>query len=361
MGAWLLKEVFSDTIDYLQILDENGNIDESLRPKEIDDNRLIQMYKYMLFARNYDAKQTSLQRQGRAVTYAPLVGEEATQIGSAMAMRPDDIFVPAFRQHGVYITRGLPLEILFMYWRGYEEGDAIPKSIHGYANIVPVGTQMPHATGIAYAQKYKKKDVAVISYVGDGGTSEGDFYEAINFAGVWKVPLVSIIENNQWAISIPREKQSAAPTLAQKAMAAGIHGVQVDGNDVLAVYKATREAIMNAKNGPTVIECVTYRLSLHTTADDPTKYRSDEDVEIWKKRDPILRTKTYLMNKNLWSTDLEQKTTDEQNRLIDIAVDKAEQFKPDPKSMFTNVYSYMPETLQEELDEAEKNNFWQEQ
>ncbi|MDE1860866.1 MAG: pyruvate dehydrogenase (acetyl-transferring) E1 component subunit alpha [Candidatus Micrarchaeota archaeon] len=355
----MLKQVFSDNVNYIQILDENGVIDESLRPKEIDDKELVEMYKKMFLARQYDAKQLSLQRQGRAVTYAPLIGEEATQIGSAMAMRPNDMFVPAFRQHGVYITRGMPLETLFIYWRGYEEGDAVPKDVRGYSNIVPVSTQMPHAVGIAYAQKYKKNDVAVISYIGDGGTSEGDFYEALNFAGVFKVPLVSIIENNQWAISVPREKQSAAPTLAQKAIAAGIRGVQVDGNDVLAVYEATREAIENAKNGPTVIECITYRLSIHTTADDPTKYRTDSEVEAWKQRDPLLRVKKYLMAKQLWGEDLEQKAASENAKLLDEAVEKAEQFKPDPKTMFTNVYSYMPRVLQDELDAAEDNNYWQ--
>ncbi len=356
-GVLLEKAVFDGDIEYLQVMDEAGNMDQSLLPRELDDNKIVEMYKYMLFARANDAKMLSLQRQGRAVTYAPLVGEEATQIGSALAMRKDDIFVPTFRQHGVYLVRGMPLEWMYAYWRGYEE--PIPKSVNGTAIIIPVATQMPHAAGLAYAQKYKKKDSVVVVYVGDGGTSEGDFYEALNFAGVWKLPLVVIIENNQWAISVPREKQTAAKTLAQKAFAAGIGGIQVDGNDVIAVYKATKEAIEKAKDGPMVIECVTYRLGLHTTADDPTKYRTDAEVESWKGKDPIARVRAYLTGKGLWNEEMEQKTVQEQGKEIDAAVEKTEHPKEDPKSIFTNVYSFVPQNLQEELDDAERNNFWQ--
>lgn len=355
----MLSDAFEYKIEYMQILDENGNVDQSLFPKDLDDTKLVQMYKYMNFARALDAKTLSLQRQGRAVTYAPLVGEEATQIGSAMAMRADDIFVPNFRQHGVYLARGLPLELYFIYWRGFEEGGAIPKNVNGMPVIVPVGSQVPHAVGIAYAQKYEKTGNAVIVYVGDGGTSEGDFYEAMNFAGVLKIPLVIIIENNQWAISVPRSKQSAASTLAQKAVAAGIPGVQVDGNDVLAVYKAVSDAIASSSTGPTLIECVTYRMSMHTTADDPTKYRPEQDLEEWKKKDPIDRLRKYLVAKGLWDDSKEKAMADEQLAAINEAVKKAEEFKPDPASMFENVYSYIPEVLAEEYNESKENGFWQ--
>ena len=355
----MLSDAFEYKIEYMQILDENGNVDQSLFPKDLDDSKLVQMYKYMNFARALDAKTLSLQRQGRAVTYAPLVGEEATQIGSAMAMRADDIFVPNFRQHGVYLARGLPLELYFIYWRGFEEGGAIPKNVNGMPVIVPVGSQVPHAVGIAYAQKYEKTGNAVIVYVGDGGTSEGDFYEAMNFSGVLKIPLVIIIENNQWAISVPRSKQSAASTLAQKAVAAGIPGVQVDGNDVLAVYKAVSDAIASSSTGPTLIECVTYRMSMHTTADDPTKYRPEQDLEEWKKKDPIDRLRKYLVAKGLWDDSKEKAMADEQLAAINDAVKKAEEFKPDPASMFENVYSYIPEVLAEEYNESKENGFWQ--
>ncbi len=356
----MLKAIYSGSIDYMQIMDENGTLDSGLVPKGLTDQMLVEMYKKMSFARALDAKTLSLQRQGRAVTYAPLVGEEAVQIGSASAMRQGDIFVPSFRQHGVYLTRGLPLEKFFIYWRGFEEGGAIPKEVNGLPVIVPVGTQVPHSAGIAYAQKYKKTGTAVIVYVGDGGTSEGDFYEAINFAGVFKLPLVVIIENNQWAISVPRAEQTAAQTLTQKAVAAGIGSMQVDGNDVVAVYKATRDAIESARSGkPYVIECLTYRMSMHTTSDDPTKYREDSEVEAWKKRDPIARLGAYLRAKGLWDDSKESALKDEQLKRIDEALAKADEFKPNPDSIFENVYSHMPKTLEEQLENAKNSNYWQ--
>lgn len=339
-------------------MDENGAVDAELFPKDLEDSKIVEMYKYMSFARAFDAKALSLQRQGRAVTYGPLIGEEATQIGSAMAMRKDDWFVPNFRQHGVFVARGMPLDVFFLYWKGYEEGNKIPTNVHALPYIVPVASQLPHAAGLAYAQKYSKRDSSVITYVGDGGTSEGDFYEALNFAGVYKLPLITIIENNQWAISVPRKRQSAAQTLAQKGLAAGIDSVQVDGNDVVGVYKAVKAALEISKEGPTLIECVTYRMSMHTTADDPTKYRSDDEVSTWKMKDPIARVKIYLAKKNLWNDELEGKMQESQKKMIDDAVDKAELFKPDPKSIFEHVYSYVPDILKEELDDAAESDFY---
>ena len=353
----LEKEVFSAKINYLAVINEDGIADESLFPKDISPGKLVDMYKMMLLARALDAKVLSLQRQGRAVTYAPLLGEEATQIGSAMAMGEHDIFVPAFRQHGVFLARGMPMETMFLYWRGFEEGDLIPKEVYGTPIIVPVATQLPHAVGIAFAQLYKNTGASVVVYVGDGGTSEGDFYEAINFAGVWKVPLVIIVENNQWAISQPRSRQTAAETLAQKAIAAGIDAIQVDGNDVVAVYSETRKAIESKK--PMLIECMTYRMGLHTTSDDPTKYRPDSELEEWRKKDPILRIRKYLESKNLWNEAMEKEVSEKHSASIDKAVDEAEKFKPDPRSIYEHVYSYIPDILKEELAEAEASNFWQ--
>ncbi len=248
----------------------------------------------------------------------------------------------------------------FIYWEGYEEGLAIPKNVNAFPYIVPVASQLPHAAGLAFSQKYKKTGFATLAYVGDGGTSEGNFYETLNFAGVFKLPLVTIIENNQWAISVPRSQQSAAQTLAQKGIAAGIDVVQVDGNDVIAVYKAVKDALAIAKDAPTLIECVTYSMSMHTTADDPTKYRSDDEVAEWKTKDPISRLKKYLVRKNLWTDDLEDAMQEEQKKTIDDAVVKAEAFKPDPKSIFEHVYSYMPDVLKEELDDAVASNFYEE-
>ncbi|MGC8648725.1 MAG: pyruvate dehydrogenase (acetyl-transferring) E1 component subunit alpha [Candidatus Micrarchaeia archaeon] len=355
----MLKKTFDGFISYMQILDENGNVDKDLFPKDLDDKTILDMYKYMNLARAVDAKALSLQRQGRLATYAPLVGQEAEQIGSAMAMDKKDLLVPNYRQHGVMIVRGLQLKDFFVFWKGYEDGAATFKSINSLAVAVPVGTQTQHATGLAYAQKYLNTNSSVVTYIGDGGTSEGDFYEAMNFAGVMKVPLLIIIENNQWAISVPRAKQSAAQTLAQKAMAAGIEGMQVDGNDVFAVYKATKEALAKAqKSGPVLLECITYRMSMHTTSDDPTKYRSEEEVDSWKAKDPIERLKNYIIKKGIWNDSNETNMKNEQQMLIDEAVKEAEQFKPNPKDMFETVYSFMPETLKEEYDDAITSNFW---
>lgn len=353
----MINRAFEGSVDYLQILDQDGNVDQSLMPQSISDAKAVEMYKNMCFARAFDAKALSLQRQGRAVTYAPLIGQEATQIGCALAMRTQDVFVPNFRQHGVLLTRGIPLELIFLYWRGYEEGGAMPREKNCLPVIVPVATQLPHAAGVAFAQRYKKTDAVTIAFVGDGGTSEGDFYETLNFAGVFKLPLIVIIENNQWAISLPRSSQSAAQTLAQKGIAAGIRCMQVDGNDVFAVYKAVSDSIQNP--APVLIECVTYRMSMHTTADDPTKYRSDADVEAWAKKDPITRLRKYLTTKALWNDALEADMIATQTAQIDKAVETAEQFKPDPKSMFEHLYSFMPEILKQEYDDAVKNNFWQ--
>ena len=355
----MLSKAFEGSVDYLQVLDENGQLDPSLMPADLNDAKLLDMLKWMLFARAADAKALSLQRQGIAVTYAPLLGQEATQIGAALAMRRQDIFVPNFRQHGVLLTRGLPLYNFYLSTRGFEDANKVSEPINATCFCVPVASQMPHAAGIAFALRYLGRDAVAVGFVGDGGTSEGDFYEALNFAGAWKAPLVAVIENNQWAISMPRVRQTAAQTLAQKGIAAGLRCIQVDGNDVVAVYKAVTDAIAASKDGPTVIECVTYRMSMHTTADDPTRYRSDAEVEAWSKKDPIERLRKHLTSKGLWSAEAEAKLAEDNLKKIDEAVEQAVQFKPDPKSMFENVYSFMPEILQGEMDDAVASNFWQ--
>ena len=355
----MINDVFHADIKYMQIMYESGNIDGALFPKELTDDMLIEIYKQMNLARSVDAKVLSLQRQGRAATYAPLLGQEATQIGSAYAMRKDDFFVPNFRQHGVYIARKFPLDLFFLYWRGFEEGSAIPSGFNGTPVTVPVSTQLPHAAGLAYAYKYKGLAHAVITYVGDGGTSEGDFAESLNFSGVFKLPAIFIIENNQWAISESRKKQTAAGTLAQKAIAAGIDSIQVDGNDAIAVYKATKDAIEKSASGPTVIECITYRMTMHTTSDDPSKYRDQNEVDAWKRRDPILRLSLYLKSKGLWNDDNESEMHAAHAKQIDDAVAKAETFKPNPKSIFENVFEFTPSILKDEEQESISNGFWQ--
>ncbi len=357
----MIKKVFEGSVDYIQVMDENGNIDEQLLPKEVDDQKIIEMYKQIVFARMIDSKCVNLQRQGRIATYAPIYGEEATQIGSAMAMDQNDIFVPSFRQHAVFFYRNFPLDLFFIYQRGFEEGAIIPDNVKGYPWIVPVGSQIPHSIGVAFAQKIKKTNAVVLTYVGDGGTSEGDFYEGINFAGAFSVPLVVIIENNQWAISVPRSEQTKAQTLAQKGIAAGIDCIQVDGNDAIGVYKVIKDAIASARNNkPVLVEAVTYRLGMHTTSDDPSKYRDEKEVEEWKSKEPVIRLKKYLLKKALWDDDKQKDLEQEYNKAIDEAVAKAEQFKPDPKSMFEHVYSFMPDVLKDEENEFISNNFFSE-
>ena len=219
-----------------------------------------------------------MQREGRIGTYASIWGQEAAQVGSALALTDGDWIFPSFRESGVLVARGYPLWMLYRYWTGDERGMSAPEGLNVFPMSVPVGTQIPHATGAAWAMKLKgHKNVAAV-YFGDGGSSKGDFHEGLNFAGVFKVPCVFLCQNNQWAISVPRSSQTAAKTIAQKGFAYGMEGLQVDGNDVVAVYKATKEAAEKARSGggPTLIECFTYRLDDHTTADDSSRYRSDE-------------------------------------------------------------------------------------
>lgn len=344
-----MKKVFETSIYFLQVLDPEANIDTELMPK-LEDKDLLQMYRYMVLARAFDDKVLSLQRQGRAVTYAPLRGQEAVQVGSTYAMREGDYLVPNYRQHASILMRGIPMDKYLLYWRGFEEGNMFPRESRTLPLVVPVATQIPHAAGLAFALKVRETKSAVLTYVGDGGTSEGDFYEGINFAGAMSLPLVVVIENNQYAISTPRWVQTASETLAQKAVAAGIRGVQVDGNDVLAVYKATREALERSGEGPTLIEAITYRQGPHTTSDNPDLYRGKEELEAWVKKDPIERFRRFLVSKGLWDQAKEEALLKEVSAQVNEAVAKAEKFFPDPRSMF-GVFSFTPPLLQEQEEE----------
>lgn len=291
-------------IEHLSILDEDGELDSELLP-EAGDDLLLAMHRAMLLARRFDERMLTLQRQGRIGTFAPVSGQEAAQIGAMAALREDDWFVPSFRETAAAIWRGTPLSAILLYNAGYNEGGAVPADAHDLPIAIPVATQIPHAVGLAYAARYRGTDEVAITFFGDGATSEGDFHEALNFAGVFATPTIFLCQNNQWAISVPREQQSRSKTLAQKALAYGIPGIQVDGNDILAVLAATREAAARAREGegPTMIECVTYRLSVHTTADDPSKYRDEEEVEAWRRRDPIPRFQGYLKHRGLVSDE----------------------------------------------------------
>jgi len=338
-------------VKWLQVLDENGNVDSKEMPK-ISPAVIKQMYEYMVLTRVFDDKALKLQRQGRLGTYPPTRGQEAVQIGSALTIKNEDMVFPAFRENGVFMIRGMPLEMLYMFFIGDERGMAIPENVNMFPIIITVGSHMPHAVGAAMAFKIQKKKGAVINYFGDGATSEGDFHEALNFAGVYKAPIVFICQNNQWAISLPVSQQTAAKTLAQKAIAYGFEGIKVDGNDVFAVYKATQEALQKARSGkgPTLIECLTYRMADHTTSDDAKKYRKESEVKKWGKKDPILRLKRYMVRKKMFSDKYEKQVLEKAEKKIDEAVQKAESA---PKYGPEEIFNYMYKELTPELKEQQ--------
>jgi pyruvate dehydrogenase E1 component alpha subunit len=335
-------------VEYLSILDSDGNLDTALEPK-LADTDLRSLYRSMLLGRRLDERMVRLQRQGRIGTFAPTKGQEAAQVGSIYTLRPTDWMVPSFRETAAMIWRGWPIEKLLLFFSGHLEGGQPAPDQHDLPITIPVATQLPHAVGLAYAAQYRGDDVVVMAYFGDGATSEGDFHEAMNFAGVWHVPVVFVCQNNQWAISVPLKKQTHSRTIAQKALAYGLPGIQVDGNDVLAVYAATREAVERARagDGPTLIECVTYRLGVHTTADDPTKYRSDLEVAMWEQKDPLTRFRAYLEKRNLLEEGIEQRVDDE----IAEAVRRFEATPPaDPLVMFDHAYAELPPDVQAQRD-----------
>ncbi|MBW4258549.1 pyruvate dehydrogenase (acetyl-transferring) E1 component subunit alpha [Methanobacterium sp. YSL] len=293
----LKKQVF-------QILDIEGAVinpkDEPVISKEV----LLKMYETMTLGRAADIKAIQFQRQGRLLTYAPNIGQEACQIGPMAATTDQDWLVLAFREFNAMLYKGVTLEQYFLYWYGNEAGSHFDAGVKVLPVNVPIGSQISHAAGLAYAAKIQQKDEVAIVYIGDGGTSHGEFHEGLNFGSALNVPMVVIIQNNQWAISTPRAKATKAETLAQKAIGYGIPGIQVDGNDVLAMYVATQKAIEWAKSGkgPVLIEAITYRIGPHTTSDNPKIYRSDEEVEAWSLKDPLKRFKNYLMTKKLITT-----------------------------------------------------------
>jgi pyruvate dehydrogenase E1 component subunit alpha len=333
--------VESCSVKRLDILNEKGEADEALLP-QLSDTQIKRIYELMVQARTFDHRALNLQREGRIGTYASILGQEAAQIGTAFAAEKDDLVLPSFRENGVVFARGQEMYKILQYWGGDERGLIPPDGARIFAVSIPVGTHILHAVGAAMAMKYKGDKAAALAYFGDGGTSEGDFHEGMNFAGVFKAPVVFICQNNQWAISVPRSRQTAAKTLAQKAVAYGFEGIQVDGNDVFAVYKATKEALEKARGGegPTLIECYTYRMSDHTTADNASRYRTKEEVEAWKAKDPILRLKLFMEKKGFWNEEYGKQLDTDALRMVDEAVRKAEAVEhPQPADMFAYTYA----------------------
>lgn len=337
-----------------RILDFNGEVVNKEDLPSLTEEELKYLYKTMLYTRMIDDKALSYQRQGRMLTYAPNTGQEAAQVGSAYAMEKEDWLVPAFRELGALLVRGVPLRNIYLYWYGNEWGSHMPEGVKVLPISVPIASQYQHAVGIGMANNIKEENNVAVTYVGDGGTSHGDFHEALNFASVFKAPVVFIIQNNQYAISVPRSKQTASKTLAQKAIAYDMPGILVDGNDIFAMYVATKEAVDRARRGegPTLIEAYTYRLGAHTTSDDPTKYREDKEVEQWKPKDPLIRFKKYLLNKGVISEEWEKETLKELEKDVVSTFESIED-KSDTEieDIFKYHYETMPPQLEEQLEE----------
>ena len=342
-------------IDYLSILGEDGRCDADLEP-EIPENILLKLHQYMVLGRRFDGRLLSLQRQGRIGTFPPITGQEAAQLGAVAPLGPSDWLVPSFRETAAELWRGKTMENIIIYNNGFSEGGKVEEDRNDLPVSVPVASQILHAVGLGWAIKYRGKNDVALTFFGDGATSEGDFHEGLNFAGVYQVPVVFVCQNNQWAISIPRSKQTRSKTLAQKALAYAIEGIQVDGNDLLAVYAAAKEAIDRARSGkgPTLIECVTYRLLMHTTADDPRRYRNDEEVEEWNRKDPLHRFQKYLLSKGLLTEEKIKGVETDADEKIEQAVNRAEErikSLGDPLDMFEHAYAEPPPRLQEQKKE----------
>ena len=325
----------------VRILDDQGAVVGD-REITMSAEERVRLYRAMVLARAVDDRMLKLQRQGRIGTFPLCSGEEAAACSPTLAMRDKDWWVGSFRELGARLMRGEPISQQLTYFGGFEEGNAFEGGERTLPQTIIIASQTLHAVGIAYAMRLKgEKDTAVVCFFGDGATSEGDFHEALNFAAVWQVPVVFVCLNNQWAISLPRSKQTRSRTIAQKAVAYEMPGVQVDGNDPLAMYEVTKEALARARagEGPTLIEAVTYRQKMHTTADDPTRYRTDEEVESWLKRDPIPRMRKYLTDLGEWNDDLQAELDAEVAATIDAEVKKYEgRGAPKPDAPFDHVF-----------------------
>jgi len=342
-------------IHHSQFLDPHGKVVQQLPEFAREAKNLVELYRWMALMRAYDAKAIALQRTGQLGTFASLLGHEAINAAIGSAMKPDDVFLMTYRENGAQLMRGVRLEELFLYWGGDERGCDTTGARRDFPICVTIAAHATHAVGVAYAMKLRKEKRAAVCALGDGATSKGDFYEGLNAAGAWKLPLIYLVTNNQWAISVPRKTQSAAQTLAQKAIAAGVEGLQVDGNDVIAVKHALDQALAKARSGSgaTLIEAVTYRLSDHTTADDASRYRSpDELAEAWKA-EPILRLRAYLTECGAWDKPKEDALLKECNEKVQAAA-QAYLDTPHPtvEHMFDHLYAKLPAALQKQRSAA---------
>ncbi len=342
-------------MEFRQVLAPDGSAVGPL--PDLDDKDLLELYRSMVWSRIADRRALAAQRLGRLGTYPMLEGHEAAQVGSAAAFAPHDFIYPAYREMGVQITRGMPLEVILAYWRGMPNEAWNPYEYHMMSIAVPIASQLPHAVGHAYQTRREGRDVVTGTYIGDGGTSEGDFHAALNFAGVWRTPTVFICQNNFYAISVPYEKQTAAESIAAKAGAYGMPGVRVDGMDVLAVYAATREAVERARRGggPTLIEAVCYRYGAHATADDARRYRSEEEETAWRQKDPVERMRRFLTDRGILTTDLNEEMEREAAAAFDRALTALEAVPPPPTAeIIRHAYARVPDQLVDQLHAIER-------
>ena len=351
-----MNVIASFEIEHLQYLDPAGTLRKGELPdcaKNID--ALVESYKLMLFTRSFDTKAVALQRTGKLGTYASCLGHEAVHVAVGQALQLDDVLGISYREYGAMFARGVKPREVLLYWGGDERGSDFSGPAHDYPFCVPISTQCLHAAGAALAFKLRGEPRCALAMCGDGGTSKTDFYAALNSAGAYELPLVLVVVNNQWAISVPRKAQTGAKTLAQKGIAGGLESVQVDGNDYIAVRAACDHALKRARNGHggTVIEAVTYRLGDHTTADDARRYREDAEVKAAWEREPMLRLKKWLIDQGAWSEEKETDWKKECGKRVDEEVDAYLAVPPPPiESMFDYLYADMPVDVKAQRDEA---------
>jgi pyruvate dehydrogenase E1 component alpha subunit len=352
------RTAYKAEIEYIQILDEQGKLDTKLAKDTLSDEDVLFLYEQMSISRHYDEIAFKLQRSGRMGTYPQNKGQEAGPAGAGFAVRKHaegSWLVPCYRENLALFLNGLPMEHILLHWMGDERGNQIPEGVNITPISIPIGTHPLHGAGLAWALKYRgneKKQVSV-SFFGDGATSEGDVHEALNFASALKVPAIFFCQNNRWAISVPIEKQMGSETVVQKACAYGIKGVQIDGNDIFASFKATRDAIELAvkENKPTLIEAVTYRLGDHTTADDARRYRDQAELDEWMKKDPLIRTRKYLESKKLWDDAKQSELEAKAKEIVSKVVKNAEGIEaPTTDDIFNYTFAEVPAQLAKQRD-----------
>lgn len=336
-------------VTYHQYLDAQGNLIQDL-PNFATPEVLQFLYKEMVLVRTFDTKAINLQRTGKMGTYPSILGQEAFSVGMGHAMLKEDVLVPYYRDQGAQLQRGVTMADIFSYWGGDERGSDFRHCREDFPICVPIATQYLHATGIAKAFQYRKQPRVAVTTIGEGGTSKGDFYEALNLAGIWRLPVVFVVNNNQWAISVPRSIQTGTETIAQKAIAAGFEGIQVDGNDVIAMHQVMTEALYKARHGqgPTLIEAITYRLGDHTTADDASRYRNKSELETAWEKEPLIRLRKYLMTQALWDEEKEERWKEECQAQVAQAV---EDYVNKPKTAIDDIFDYTYDTLTKPLAE----------